>query len=128
MLHHVWPEGCLAATGDEVGAHVLEDGPNRAFGNAVELVYVRRAACLRDGGLVEQLAELLREELAGVVRVQGAEHLDRRGATPVEQSVEFGDEFSYARRCLALVPQEVDLFVPRVIVDEHEKVLVLPVD
>ena len=127
MLDHVWPESHGCATRVEVSADYLEDGANGAFGHAVQLMHVRRAARVLHRLVGEQLLELPREELARVVGVQSADDAGWLVATLVRDGLELGDERANLGERLGLLLEKVDFLPARVVVDQDQEILVLAV-
>ena len=81
------------------------------------------ASSLRDQRLVHELLELAREELAGVVGVNGRHHAHDGVRAQVGQRIERCNEPPDAVGCLRLGLEEVDELETGVIIGEHEGVL-----
>ena len=125
MLGGVRPKTDGRVARDEVGTHMLHDRANGALGDAIERVHVRRARGLVYGFGLEEFLELAREELAGVVAVQRADYADGLIFPARRIRVELCDVALDERGSLALGLHKVYGLEARVIVDEHQHVLVL---
>ena len=104
-------------------AGVFHYGTNGALGDSVERVHVWWACGLLDQGGVHEVLELVREELTGIVRVEGADDFGGFGAAAIQMGVHGGDVGAYALDGLAFFLEEVDGFEACVIVYHHESVL-----
>jgi hypothetical protein len=74
VLDKVWPKTNGRLTCREVAANVFHDGSDGSLGDAVKLMYMRRAARLVHQRVVQEFSELLGKKLSGVIGMERADH------------------------------------------------------